>query len=147
MKNKNKLIFIIFILISIIIVLLISSKLINSTSKENNKNTKEDKTLINEYYIKMHSTMAKYYKIKYKNLNIKADEENPITITLKALSIDGFPIEEFVSYDGKEKCDLKFSFAIIKYENNKQMTYVYYKCGEDSNYDYKTLKKQLEERE
>lgn len=137
----------ILLIIGIIIVILLSCFIVFIKTNNKNDTIVDEKAVVDEYYIKMHSIMAKYYKIKYRHLNVKVDKDTPVGITLRALSNDGFPIEEFVSYDKKDKCDLDLSYAVIKYENNKEITYVYYKCGEDANYDYKEYQKILEERE
>ena len=51
-------------------------------------------------------------------------------------------MDDFVSFDKKEKCDLNKSYAVRKVKNNKYVLQIYYKCGEDSNYkDLTTTKK------
>ena len=102
-------------------------------SVSNNENKTEEK----EYYQAMHKRMYDYYKIMYRNIDVPEDKKDaPIRINLGTLKREGFPMEEFVSFDGKNECDLAMSYAIRKVVNNEYQIEVYYKCGNVANYDY-----------
>lgn len=105
----------------------------NDNKSNNTSNKAEEK----EYYLTLHKRMYDYYKIMYKNIDVPEDKKDaPIRINLGTLKREGFPIDEFVSFDGKEECDLAMSYAIRKVVDNKYQIEVYYKCGTVANYDY-----------
>lgn len=144
MKKKNK---IIIAIITLLILIGSTFLFINlfgdkkdKTDKSENKTPKEKI----EYYRTVHKKMYDYYKIKYKNINVPIDKKDAvIRINLGTLKRDGFPMDEFVSYDGKNECDLAMSYALRKVVDNEYIIEVYYKCGNDANYDY-TKKQNVE---
>lgn len=107
----------------------------------NNYRNEKNNSLINEskkeYYDKMYKRMYAYYKIVYKNMNYSEEmKDSIIRINLGTLKTEGFPMEDFVSYDGNDECDIALSYAVRKVVNNKYQIEVFYKCGNDANYDY-----------
>lgn len=132
--KKKILLIIISVLILIGVVFLVFFLVNKGDSKDNNIVNKDSEK---EYYLAMHKRMYDYYKIMYKNIDIPEDKKDvTIRINLGALEREGFPMDEFVSYDGKEKCDRAMSYAIRKVVDNKYQIEVYYKCGTIANYDY-----------
>lgn len=133
MKNKKLIIILsilLVIIIGVILCLFIFKNNDTKTTIEENKITKE------EHYTKMLNKMYSYYNVMYKYINIPEDNiYSPIRINLGTLEYEGFPIDEFVSYDGKEKCDIALSFGVREYIDGEFKISVYYKCGNDINYD------------
>ena len=120
-------------LIVIVIILFILKD--NNKNNINNPNKPTISENEKEYYEDMIKTMHAYYLIYYKNLALPEDKKNStIKITLEYLENYGFPIDKFVNYETKEKCDKDLSFATRTVEDNKYVVRVYYKCGNDSNY-------------
>ena len=135
MKKKNIFIIIVFIITCIGLSFIIFTRY-NSKKKVDNSN--EVKQAKGVYYKEMKEKMFAYYKIMFKYLNIPDElKASPIRIELGTLKKEGFPMDEFVSYDKKETCDLTDSYALAKIEDGKNIMYVYYKCGEDANYNVK----------
>lgn len=133
MKKK-----VLLIIISIMILIGVGILVFFFVKKEA-KNIKKNDIKVGEkkYYQNMHKKMYDYYKIMYRNIDVPEDKKNvPIRINLGILKREGFPMDEFVSYDGKDECDLAMSYAIRKVVNNKYQINVYYKCGTVANYDY-----------
>lgn len=133
MKKK-----ILLIMISVLILIGVGFLVFFLVNKDDNKdNNTENKTEEKEYYLAMHKRMYDYYKIMYKNIDVPEDKKDAtIRINLGTLKREGFPMDEFVSYDGKEECDLAMSYAVRKVVDNKYQIEVYYKCGTTANYDY-----------
>ena len=142
MKKRNKIIITITLVLILAGITLLCINLFNKEEK-NDKNKNETPKEKVEYYRNIHKKMYDYYKIKYKNINVPKDKKDSIIrINLGTLKRDGFPMEEFVSYDGKYECDLALSYALRKVVNNEYVIEVYYKCGGDANYDYTKNKKE-----
>lgn len=133
MKKK-----ILLIIISVLILIGVGISVFFFVDKGDNKdNNIVNKYAEKEYYSAMHKRMYDYYKIMYKNINVPEDKKDvTIRINLGTLEREGFPMDEFVSYDGKEECDRAMSYAIRKVVDNKYQIEVYYKCGTIANYDY-----------
>ncbi len=132
MKKK-----ILLIIISVLILVGLGVLIFLLVDKDDKKVTTENKTEEKEYYLAMHKRMYDYYKIMYKNIDVPEDKkDSTIRINLGTLKREGFPMEEFVSFDGKDECDLAMSYAVRKVVNNKYQIEVYYKCGTTANYDY-----------
>lgn len=133
MKKK-----ILLIILSILVLIGVGTLIFFLVDKdEKNVPKKENNTEEKEYYQAMHKRMYDYYKIMYKNIDVPEDKKDaPIRINLGTLKREGFPMDEFVSFDGKDECDLAMSYAIRKVVNNKYQIEVYYKCGTRANYDY-----------
>ena len=133
-KNGKKTIIIVIIMILIGVSFLSVYLFINDVYKNESEIEKD------EYYNNMHKKMHSYYKVLFNYINIPEEkEQSNIKITLFYLQRAGFPIEEFISYDGKEKCDLNKSYALRKLVDNEYVINVYYKCGSDANYNYNTV--------
>jgi len=136
MKKRNKILITIIILLILVGVTLLSINLFSREEKNDTNKNETPKEKV-EYYRKVHKRMYDYYKIKYKNINVPEDKKDSIIrINLGTLKRDGFPMDEFVSYDGKQECDLSMSYAERKVVDNKYQIEVFYKCGTDANYDY-----------
>ena len=132
MKKK-----ILLIIISVLILVGLGVLIFLLVDKDDKKVTTENKTEEKEYYLAMHKRMYDYYKIMYKNIDVPEDKkDSTIRINLGTLKREGFPMEEFVSFDGKDECDLAMSYAVRKVVNNKYQIEVYYKCDTTANYDY-----------
>lgn len=125
----------IIIIVSLVVILLVSFGF-NIVQYNEVKLLKNDNLTKKEYYQKLEKRMFEYYRIMFRNLKIDEDKKyNSHMITLRQLESAQFPMEDFVSYDGKEKCDTAHSYAIRTAENGKYKIRVYFKCGKDANYD------------
>lgn len=135
MKKVHKILLLIFVILIIGGIVFLC---ININKKEESKGNNKSDTPVEkvEYYKEMHKKMFDYYKIMYKNINVPEDKkDSTIRINLGSLKREGYPMDEFVSFDGKEECDLALSYAERKVVDNKYQIEVFYKCGPDANYD------------
>lgn len=135
MKKTHKILLIILVILIIggIVFLSIS---INNKEKGEGNNKADTPIEKVEYYRNIHKKMYDYYLIMYKNMNVPEDKkDSTIRINLGTLKREGFPMDEFVSFDGKNECDMALSYATRKVVDNKYKIEVFYKCGGDANYD------------
>lgn len=132
MENKKEKI---AIIILAIIIIALTTILLVVISKKETKNTCGKGTK-EEHYNTIIKEMESYYdvinKIHFVNKN------NPIgKLKLHLTDIEkiGFPMDNFVSYETNEKCDLNESYAMIEYDEETQdyKIDVYYVCGSDTN--------------
>ena len=143
MKKRNKMLILILIIIILCATTVFCINIFNKGNKTDTQKKISDEKI--EYYRNIHEKMYKYYKIVYKNMNVPIENKNStIRINLGTLKNEGFPIDEFISFDGKYKCDIALSYALRKVVNSKYSIEVYYKCGPDANYDYtKNVKEEI----
>jgi len=123
------------IILLIIVIAIISASGLIGYKIYNDRLEEKEVVLEKEHYKKMTDKMYAYYKIMYKNMKVSEDKKDKkIKIFLGTLEREGFPMDEFVNYKTKEKCDTALSYAERTIENNKYAITIYYKCGNVTNY-------------
>ena len=131
LKKSLKIMIIIENILFVLLTFFFGFKYFNEV-KINTINKNENRS---KYYEDIENKMQQYYKMFYRDLVIPENNlYSSITVTLGHLKTYGFPVDDFVNYDTKEKCDEKLSYAVRFVKNNKQEIKVYYKCGDKNNY-------------
>jgi len=135
MKKQN--IIFIFIVILFTGVGFFAGTLVNNKKENVCENTK--KISKDDYYKKIASRMYDYYLVAFKSMKTSSKlKDQTVRLSLSTLEGMGFPMDEFVTYEGDEECDKNMSFALRKLVGDKYAIEIYYKCGRYANYTLPT---------
>lgn len=130
MENKKKIIILLVIVNIVTVGILLFTIARQSTGMCSSTDMKD-------YYNKMQKKLINYSFVAFKNYEVTDELRKSVTFNVSLLELKGigFDSDEFVSYDGKDKCDLEKTYIRIKYDSNtsKYDFTPFYTCGTDSN--------------